>query len=215
MSATWSSMHNEMPNYSERLPSDEEINGVRDFPSNVTVREQYEHPVMLVGDPTTNVSILHALAESSRSIACSVTGSGLHGGSTGLLGTLLPNPSLNMIDRLGEQFGRLAQLAELPAEWDGSDAIPPIPDTVLRAANLMIFVAVNTLHAPVLVAPLTDGSLQIEWSDGMKRLELVIDVDGSLSADLITGIGTDHRQFRELGDVDESTVHDIVNLFAD
>lgn len=127
----------------------------------------------------------------------------------------IPMPRyLELIEDLTLQLVRLQELAQLSPDWDEEGAMAPSAVALMKAAGMVITAATSTLHAPVFIAPLPDGSLQVEWTDESKRLELVIDVDGSLSADLIIDIDGPEPRYEAYDSVDESKVLGIVSLFA-
>lgn len=215
MNNTISSLQNVTSGYPEWFHSNEEKSGTAVKSPFEMSSARSKYGTLFTGNLTADVSAVNALVITSKVGVKHITGHGLHSLSAGSLGSAKPRPLASLLDDLGEQFTHLMQLAQLTVGWDGVDAVPPTREAVSRTAEIVISVAVNTLRTPVLIAPLTDGSLQIEWSEGSKRLELVVDTDGTLSADLISGINTSHRQFKEYETIEEADVQSIISRFAD
>jgi hypothetical protein len=65
----------------------------------------------------------------------------------------------------------LSDLAQLPPNWDGYGA-PVIDRTVIAAARKFVQSLPETLVCRPKVVPLSAGTLQLEWHNGPKVLEL-------------------------------------------
>lgn len=159
-----------------------------------------------------------SLVQSSNNFARHVTGLGSPGSFLDwFTGTLrLPEMSgvFELIGDVESQFTRLQELSQLPPDWDGTGAAALDTIVLRKAANIVMSVAASALHVPVLIAPLPDGALQVEWTDVNQRLELVVDVDGSLSADLILDTSSSDPRYVSYDSIEESEVLGIVSLFA-
>ncbi len=68
----------------------------------------------------------------------------------------------------------LKRLEELPANWDGQGAAPIHPQILQAARQLAGDLPPNLTRVPRVV-PLANGSLQFEWHEGSRSLELEIE----------------------------------------
>ena len=174
------------------------------------VFEPLHWSVSSTGSISPFVSLIHGAIDFEKHVT----------GFDALLGTVLGfeepvlfGESFSVISELEAQFARLEELAQLGSGWDGEEGLSPTPIALRAAATMIMEVAMTTLRAPIFIAPLPDGSLQIEWTDQKKRFELMIETDGSLSADLLTGLDTSHMSFQSLEDIDVSEVVRIISDF--
>jgi len=111
---------------------------------------------------------------------------------------------------------RLTQLTKLESDWDSYGALPVSPVAFVKACQLLIDVkyALSALVGdrllPSDVAPIADGSLQMEWRGPHGQLEVEIKPDVDFSYLLIKGEGSD-RKFEEKNQVSLSEVLNVVS----
>jgi hypothetical protein len=72
----------------------------------------------------------------------------------------------------------LAQLAQLPENWDGYGSPAPQRIAADRASNLLTFLEWDDLPVPQ-IGPVPGGGIQIEWHVANRELEIEILPDGS------------------------------------
>ena len=111
-------------------------------------------------------------------------------------------------DVLRPVFDRLDELAELPAGWSTSDALPISPVALDTARELMLAAveehgADDLNESAIDVDPTTEGGVEISWQGPNGELELTIQPDGALSYMLMQDLGLD-RHFEE-DDLDTPT----------
>ena len=96
-------------------------------------------------------------------------------------------------------IGRIAEMAKLPANWDGEGADPPTASAVAAACYLIEAVpAHGTRHAcervpPATSSPIPDGGLQIEWKGRHARIDVQANPDGSYGYLVKWGSGADAK----------------------
>ena len=111
---------------------------------------------------------------------------------------------------------RLTQLTKLESDWDSYGALPVSPVAFVKACQLLIDVKyslsalVGEQLLPSDVAPIADGSLQMEWRGPHGQLEVEIKPDVDFSYLLIKGEGSD-RKFEEKNQVSLSEVLNVVS----
>lgn len=101
---------------------------------------------------------------------------------------------------------RIAQLADLPPDWDSYGADRLSGEAIVHARELLQ--AVNAAFGgaygqnvqPYAIAPLNDGGVQLEWRGPAAEIEVEISYDGRLGYLFIDKRGGD-RSFHEQGDV--------------
>lgn len=88
---------------------------------------------------------------------------------------------------------RLDHLLQLREDWDGEGA-GKISRTAIGCSLRLIAKSIDEFAiTPVLIAPIPDGGLQLEWENATSRLELLIDPDGEMSMLFIDRPGTAQR----------------------
>lgn len=108
---------------------------------------------------------------------------------------------------------RLADIAELPLNWDGDGALPPTGRAVAQAALLMDRVShadsmgLGRKAAPWTSAPIADGGLQLEWTGDTSRIEVQVSPEGDLGFLIIRGEGKGAAYEEE----DEVTMGDLAD----
>lgn len=111
---------------------------------------------------------------------------------------------------------RLTQLTQLEADWDSYGALPVSSVAFVKACQLLIDVKyslaplVGERILPSDVAPIADGSLQLEWHGPHGKLEVEIKPDLDFSYLLIKGEGSE-RTFEEKNQVSLSEVLNMVS----
>ena len=73
---------------------------------------------------------------------------------------------------------KLSELASLPSDWDGDDALPIHADAIARA-----LVVCRMLSTPPEIVPLNNGTVQLEWH--CHDYDLEIEVGKSRTAILL------------------------------
>lgn len=103
------------------------------------------------------------------------------------IATAISRPLLVAGDRaLVSAFSRIAEMSNLPQNWDGDDADPPTGRAVAAACHLIAVVRSERLEkgrqdgAPATSSPLSDGGLQVEWLGRNCRIDVQINDDASL-----------------------------------
>jgi hypothetical protein len=103
------------------------------------------------------------------------------------IATAISRPLSIASDRaLVSAFSRIAEMSNLPQNWDGEDADPPTGRAVATACHLIAVVRSERLErgrqdgAPAISSPLSDGGLQVEWQGSNCRIDVQISDDGSL-----------------------------------
>lgn len=95
------------------------------------------------------------------------------------LAVVVPRPSLL------SALVRIAELAELPANWDREGADPPTASAVAAACYLMEAVVEARERrglgrvSPTTSSPIPDGGLQVEWEGADARIDVQVNPDGS------------------------------------
>jgi hypothetical protein len=111
---------------------------------------------------------------------------------------------------------RLTQLTQLEADWDSYGALPVSSVAFVKVCQLLIDVKyslsplVGERILPSDVAPIADGSLQLEWRGPHGKLEVEIKPDMDFSYLLIKGEGSE-RTFEEKNQVSLSEVLNVVS----
>jgi hypothetical protein len=111
---------------------------------------------------------------------------------------------------------RLTQLTQLEADWDSYGALPVSPVAFVKTCQLLIDVkyALSALVGdrllPSDVAPIADGSLQLEWRGPHGKLEVEIKPDMDFSYLLIEDEGSE-RKFEEKEEVSLSEILKLVS----
>lgn len=120
-------------------------------------------------------------------------------GSTSSTVTLAPEPTHLL---LKPAIARIAEFAELPRDWDADDADPITARAIARAVDLVLRAGsapkaarerIPRLAIPVTSAPLPDGGIQVEWSNGTDRIDVQISPVGGLGYLMKWGSGRDVR----------------------
>lgn len=73
----------------------------------------------------------------------------------------------------------LDRLASLPSNWDAEGAAPITPKIIKAARDFMSRLPKNIGGTPAVV-PSADGSLQFEWNDGPRSLELEVETTSTI-----------------------------------
>lgn len=108
---------------------------------------------------------------------------------------------------------RIAEFADLPANWDSYGAVPPAARAIAEACVLVEAVAeaqertTGERHPPWTTAPIADGGIQIEWAGHDARIEVQVAPDGVLG--YLVQRGTEAAaEYDEADDVPFNTVLD-------
>jgi hypothetical protein len=80
---------------------------------------------------------------------------------------------------------RIADMADLPSNWDSYGALPLTARAVARACLLVTAIAEEGEPSgnrllPWTSAPIADGGLQIEWTCETARIDVQVSPDGTL-----------------------------------
>lgn len=107
---------------------------------------------------------------------------------------------------LGKVCGRLEELARLGENWDSYGGLPPT-EVALAAARDFIRDIVHEFAPalgwkvdPFVVAPLSDGGVQIEWRTPRREIELEVGPRGEIGY-LLIDRSSEAPQFEEKDDV--------------
>lgn len=110
----------------------------------------------------------------------------------------------------------MTQLTQLESDWDSYGALPVSPVAFVKTCQLLIDVKyslsalVGEQLLPSDVAPIADGSLQLEWRVPHGKLEVEIKPDMDFSYLLLRGEGSE-RKFEEKDRVSLSEVLNVVS----
>lgn len=121
---------------------------------------------------------------------------------------------LTELEHLDEAVGRVAGMADLPANWDSYGATPILAHAIATASALVTQVATARLRidgtriAPILVAPIADGEVQVEWQGPLARIEVQIAPDGTLGY----LVATDAEEERGYDEADDVPIEDVMAL---
>ena len=102
-------------------------------------------------------------------------------------------------------FERIAEMANLPVNWDSYGAAPLTARAVAQACALIAAVAEEregasgTRRVPWTSAPIADGGLQIEWVGRAASIEVQVAPDGTLGY-LIQRGEADRTEYEESDD---------------
>lgn len=117
---------------------------------------------------------------------------------------------------LDQTLERLKELAQLEPDWDSYGSAPVSSVALVKACQLLFHVK-NSLSdlvgeqlIPFDVAPIADGSLQVEWRGPHGHLEVEIIPDSDRTYLLVKGEGSD-RFFVEKHQVSLSEVLNLVS----
>ena len=105
---------------------------------------------------------------------------------------------------------RIAEMAELPANWDSYGGEPPSPRAIAGACLLIEAVAETRdrsgggARAPWTSAPLPTGGLQVEWLGDQARIEVQIGPTGAL------GYLVSRNDDSEFDEADDAPFDDVV-----
>lgn len=118
-------------------------------------------------------------------------------------------------DSLQLSLERLAEIAKLAPDWDSYGAERPSAHAIALASALLVRlydsfeVASGEYFPPRLIAPLTDGGLQLEWSGPQAEVETQISPSGTFGYLLTQRQGTE-RSFEEADEVPMSTIIQLI-----
>lgn len=111
---------------------------------------------------------------------------------------------------------QLDEIAKLGLDWDSYGADPPSPKAIAAASDLLRTVQKvfgNYVHErlqPELVAPVPDGSIQIEWGRRPIEVEVQISPSGTLSYLYIDQRGAK----REVEEVQSTSLQHLLSIIA-
>jgi len=114
---------------------------------------------------------------------------------------------------------RIAEMAHIPANWDGAGAVPPTGPAVAEACRLIVALAerehqtVGRWIVPLTSSPIADGGLQVEWGGPDARIEVQCAPDGSFGYLIVRGTGG-AADYEEADDVAFETVVRLVTTVA-
>jgi hypothetical protein len=108
-------------------------------------------------------------------------------------------------DSLVSNLSKLKELAGLKANWDSYGA-DPITSPAIAMAGVLI-AAVNDDHlrmggtsgGPWMIAPSPDGGVQVEWLGPQRKIEVVVNPDGTLSYLIVDRTGVLPEYIEEHG----------------
>lgn len=116
-------------------------------------------------------------------------------------------------------IARIAGFAELPRNWDADDADPITARAIARAVDLILRAGSAPpaapdrgprLAIPVTSAPLPNGGIQLEWSNGADRIEVQISPFGTLGYLMKWGSGAGAR-YVEADDASEEQIIGLIH----
>ncbi len=114
----------------------------------------------------------------------------------------------------------IAEMTELPSNWDGYGAAPPAARAVAEAAVLIEAVGQASLQrlgervAPWTSSPIADGGLQLEWSGRGGRIEVQLGPDGAIGYLIEHGSG-ENPGYEEVEDAPvDAVVECVVRVLA-
>lgn len=116
------------------------------------------------------------------------------------------------IPTLTPALNRLRELADLPADWDSYGAIPPTPEAIRQAHQILEqvlppFLSVGGAAEPWLVGARADGGVLMEWRGPGGALEVHVEPGGRLGY-LWDGEGTSHSGYEEADGVSRRDIHE-------
>ncbi len=80
---------------------------------------------------------------------------------------------------LRDASGKIAELAELPENWDSYGSRPIQRKACQRAVSLLKYLSESEMPAPQ-IFPVPGGGIQFEWRNERRELELEFPPDGSI-----------------------------------
>lgn len=118
-----------------------------------------------------------------------------------------PRPDSPSSVSLLPTFERIAEMAALPADWDGEGAAP-LSGRAIAAASLLIEAVAEAQErltgerqAPWTSAPIADGGLQVEWLGRGARIDVQVAPNGTYGYMVKQGRGT-NAEYQEASDIE-------------
>jgi hypothetical protein len=108
----------------------------------------------------------------------------------------------------------LAELAGLPAGWDGADAASLSSVAIAAANNLLFHLLANEHFAKAvgsleLGAPIPDGGIELEWQGPEWRVDIQVAPDGTFGY-LLVGGEPGNRVYHEADDLDLESILQVI-----
>ena len=122
-----------------------------------------------------------------------------------------PTPRVSLVPSLQ----RIAEMTELPPNWDSYGGVPPTARAVAEACLLIEAVAeaheriAGVRQAPWTSAPIADGGLHIEWLGDRCRIEVQVSPSGELGY-LLVREGDADAEYHEADGVPRETAAEVV-----
>ncbi len=76
-------------------------------------------------------------------------------------------------------LGAVARLSNLPTNWDSYGSPPVTSEARAQALRLLMLIEGEASAIPQ-IGPVSGGGLQLEWSNGLRALELEVRPDGAV-----------------------------------